>query len=81
MSEIQSLSHHDKLSMPGPGPLFKGHDRELTQVDILLVEEGFVSEDLLKVGGDVGAGGGEGGTVLSTSSSVPAPLCSWRGFQ
>ena len=81
MSQVQSLSHHDKLSVMSPGALFKRHDGELTQVDILFVEERFVSENLLEIRGDAGAGTWKGGSVLSTSASVSSSLrsCS-RGW-
>ena len=79
MSQVKGLSHHDELRVSGPGALLEGDDRELTQVDVLLVEEGLVRQDLLQIGSDVGTGGGEGGAVFPASSSVSASLGTWLG--
>ena len=42
VSQVESLSHHDELRVPGPGALLEGHDGQLAQVDVLLVEEGLI---------------------------------------
>ena len=64
MPKIERLSHHNHLSVVVPQALFERHNGQLTQVNVMFVEEGLVSQKLAEISCDAGfdrwrGGGGD----------------------